>query len=436
MKKTSNKKGYPWTLKEFPDGPVLKKDGKPFKYGSIIPLVGGESLGSSMATGKKPDFLLSFTPFAWNESFLRDYWPDVPYFNLDEFLEGENPRNLNELSDYFKDVDFINAVPPCAGLSSLNASCGRSEKSRGADAVQNEWLYKSSRFILEHVKPKVLWGENAPALFTKTGKGVADKLAEIAKEYGYSFSLMKTNTLHHGIPQKRERTHYFFWNSETAPIMNYYHRDLKSLNTYLNQLPKGLEHENDVNQSNIFDKFPSYKWLLDKLDVKDHATFVEEHGTCTLHGYIVWKGMGEEAIKYIESIDPNHNELRYIRHAMKKVNDSKGWWDASPHFFKDHFNALVARNMWCGTHPVEERFLNVREMIWLMGHPWDFNLRRNENGGVSTNVIAQNVPVLTSRDWCLEVMKFINGELPRSNEIYLRQNNNKPVEKNTAKNLF
>ena len=54
-------------------------------------------------------------------------------------------------------------------------------------------------------KSKVLFGENAPGLYTNTGKGVVDKLKEIGEKYGYAFSLLKTNTFFHGIPQKRER---------------------------------------------------------------------------------------------------------------------------------------------------------------------------------------------------------------------------------------
>ena len=41
---------------------------------------------------------------------------------------------------------------------------------------------------------KVLWGENAPGLFTSLGKGVIEKLRKIGEHFGYSFSVMKTST--------------------------------------------------------------------------------------------------------------------------------------------------------------------------------------------------------------------------------------------------
>jgi site-specific DNA-cytosine methylase len=436
-KKIKNyKKGYPYTLKEFPNGPVLKKDGTPFKYGSIIPLIGGESLGCALATQTKPSFLLSYSAFAANELHMKNYWPDVPYFNLDEFLEGENQRSLDELKDYFADVDFVNTVCPCAGLSSMNASTNRSDRSRGSDAVQNKWMYDSSRFVLEHIKPKVFWGENAPALFTNIGKGVADNLAQIAKDFGYSFSLMKTNSLLHGLPQRRERTFYFFWKSKTAPIMNYHFKEALQLQDYLALIPADLEHSDEYASNRLEERFPSYEFLLKKENLT-HSEFVAKHPQHTLHGYLNSTGLAEDAKKYIiENYGENHGELRYINHMLTKLADHKGWWDASPHFFYSHYSAVVARNMWCGLHPIEKRYMSVRELLWLMGMPLDFNFKRNEKNDYVINMLAQNVPVITAKDQALEVMNFINGDLPFSNETYFRQNNNKPVALNVSKSLF
>ena len=48
------------------------------------------------------------------------------------------------------EIDFINSVCPCAGLSMLNTSKGK--KGRSADAAQNMWMYKSSEFVLANIK--------------------------------------------------------------------------------------------------------------------------------------------------------------------------------------------------------------------------------------------------------------------------------------------
>lgn len=439
------KNEYPYTLKEFTGGPALKTDGTPIKWGSIIPLIGGCSMGCAKATNKKPDFMLTYSGFMGNEKSLIDYWDDVPYFNLDEYdvpeyaneETEEEKKSLETLKSYFENVDFINAVPPCAGLSSLNASKGRSSMSRGADAVQNEWLYKSSRFVLTHIKPKVLWGENAPALFTKTGTPVADKLAAIAEEFGYSFSLMKTNSMMHGIPQKRERTFYFFWQSETAPIMDYVSKEMTPLIEFLNQIPNDTYHNEDIEWTEPV--YPTYDWLLEK-EGKTHAEWVKENDHTTLHNYLARHGMLDEAISVIDKKYPNSDwEVKNLKHVKAKLADKKGWWDNSPHFFYEHFNAVVGRNMFRGTHPTKKRFLNIRELIWLMGHPHDFNMFENEKGNVAVPQISQNVPVVTASHWAGEVIKFINGELSLSDQKYFRQNNKygqKPTDDKKAKTLF
>lgn len=439
------KNEYPYTLKEFTGGPVLKADGKPFKWGTIIPLIGGCSLGCAKATNKKPDFMVTYSGFMGNEKSLIDYWPDVPYFNLNEFdvpeyannETSEEKKSLELLKEYFKEVDFVNAVPPCAGLSSLNASKGKSAMSRGADAVQNEWMYKSTRFVLTHIKPKVLWGENAPALFTKTGQGVADKLAETAKEFGYSFSLMKTNSMFHGVPQKRERTFYFFWQSESAPILNYVSKERPSLIEFLRKIPDDAYRNENIEWTEPV--YPSYDWILEK-EGKTHAEWVKEHEHSTLHGYFAWNNMIDEVVDVIKKNYTNGEwEIKNLMHIKNKLANGKGWWDNSPHFFYDHFNAVVGRNMFRGMHPEYKRFLNLRELIWLMGHPHDFNMFENEKGNAAVPQISQNVPVITASHWAEEVMKFVNGELAPSGEIYFRQNNKygqKPQTENVSKSLF
>jgi len=72
-----------------------------------------------------------------------------------------------------------------------------------------------------------------------------------------------------------------------------------------------------------------------------------------------------------------------------------------------------------GGHPVEDRFLNIREALHLMGMPHDFQLE----GQSAINHIAQNVPVNTAADWADEVKKFINGELKMSDKAFLKQDN-------------
>lgn len=374
---------------------------KKITYANIIPLVGGLPLGNAMAVGHKPEYILSYKAFADNDSNLLNYWPDVPYHVLDsdDIAENtlENIRNSN--------VDFVTATAPCAGLSMLNTS-----SQRGSDAEANKWMYESARFVLGEIKPKVFWGENAPGLISKIGEGVRANLWEIAKEFGYSFSIVKTSTTMHGIPQRRVRTFYFFWDSETAPIMNYYSREMPNLAEYLEGIPEDAtlqEVEDDINE-NIF-----FRWFKENYSREDIP-----YDNSTIIKFI---DKDPEKMKSLEEYfakNANERELKKLAHIKNKYSQGLGVWDDSPHFYTTNINAVITKNMRSAVHPTEDRYMNHRELMHLMGLPHDFNLKSTKK-----SVYTQNVPTFTARDWTQEVVKFIKGELELSESKYLIQDN-------------
>ena len=69
---------------------VKKNDGK-LKWGTIIPLIGGSSIGCSKSAGNLPAFHLTYTPFKDNEAHLERYWPTVPKYYIDK---DEQPENM------------------------------------------------------------------------------------------------------------------------------------------------------------------------------------------------------------------------------------------------------------------------------------------------------------------------------------------------------
>jgi len=415
---------------------------KKYKYGTIVPLIGGMTVGNSMATGKDPDFFLSYPAFAGNDSHAKRYFKDTPYYTIDpetnEFMEPteENP-DINENIDKasWEGVDFITSVCPCAGLSMMNASQkAGSTTARGSDAAQNQWMYKSSEFVLENIKPKVLWGENAPGLYTKTGKGVVEKLKEIAEKYNYSFSLYKTNTIYHGIPQKRERTFFFFWKAEHAPLLEFYRRDYVPLKEYLNEIPEDAsQHSKEwIPGYKDFDQSIYRKYLTEVVG----GNWRDQVNECKTMTYFIVKNKRlDEIIDYLLTEEGEDSKaLRYFRHVKNKLSMGKGWWDGSPHFFNETINAVIGRTILTTIHPEHDRGLTVREILHLMGLPHDFEIGKLKQ----YNHIAQNVPTCTARDMTFEVMKFIDGKLENHNDSFLRQSNSakkteKPVK---AKELF
>ena len=84
---------------------------------------------------------------------------------------------------------------------------------------------------------------------------VIQKQRNIGREFGYSFSVMRTNTEVHGIPQNRLRTFYFFWKSPTVPEMEYIRKERKDLVSYLEEIPaEASQQDLFLNKGNATEK--------------------------------------------------------------------------------------------------------------------------------------------------------------------------------------
>lgn len=389
---------------------MIKKNIKKIKWGAVVPLIGGMSVANKNATGEDPSFILSYEAFKDNDAHCVNRFPSAKYF-LADAETNKLPDNIE--AGLFEDVDFVSAVAPCAGLSMLNSNTNGSDRARGGDAVQNDWMYKSTRLILENVKPKVLWGENAPGLYTAMGEKVVNNLRDISKEYGYSMSLVKTDTFLHGIPQHRMRTFYFFWRDSEAPILNYYKKKTPLLEDYLNQVPANAPYQ-DVQfgigktSDNGWFKFAETKgWSVRRLIESPYKTMFHWVGT---------EGFTEECLQW--ATDNGETSMaKFVAHTQKKLADNKGWWDGSPLIFYEATNAIIGKNASI-IHPTAERGITLREAMWLMGLPHDF-----EMVGGHWNHICQNVPVTTATDWTSEVVRFVRGEISEFGGNFVKQNN-------------
>jgi len=303
-------------------------------------------------------------------------------------------------------------------------------KKRGSEADSNHWMLDTSSYILSEVRPAVLWGENAPGLFTTSGEGLVKKLREIGAKLGYSFSLMRTSTVLHGIPQRRNRTFYFFWNSPTVPMMSYRRRTCKDWVSYLKEIPKDASHQDMfVTEGKASERFRPYQFVLEREGLS-HAEFAIKFGKGTICGYLEKHNLIDECIDWLNIRYPGeafcfkrkgtktHEE--YLKHIKKKRRQGCGYWDISPRFMgRDSFAAVMKKTMVSAVHPEEDRFLNAREFMHLMGLPHDFQLASGNN----LNHIAQNVPTNTACDMAEEVIKFLQGKLEVSKFSFVRQCN-------------
>lgn len=364
------------------------------KYASIVPLIGGETFAMQNVFGTKPEYVLSYTPFKSNDEQLLNYYGGaVPYFLLDD--GGKAPSS----------VDVLNAVCPCAGLSSLSTTSS-------ADSAVNDWMLKSAKYILEDVRPKVFWGENAPRLASKMGEPIVRKMRKLAKENGYTVSLYKTRSILHGLSQVRERSFYFFWKGNKVPVFEYYKRPYTNI---ADQIRSSARNDFDpMNQMLVKSSKPSedpfYRYVLEeihggithvdfckKIDKTwDIMHYIEDEAKVTYDKVSMWmdeNGYAKQAVRAMNM----HEKLQSGGNIMRRGV-------VVP---KDYIGAFVGAYPHMLTHPDADRFLNVRECLDIMKMPRDFQL---QGGTKNLNMICQNVPVTTATDMASNVKKFLDGK--------------------------
>ena len=382
------------------------------KHGVIIPLIGGMSIGASKALEEAPSWAISWSDFKTNEENFKEYYKGVPFRTLD----NENIDNVSLNDDLFKNTMIVSAVPPCAGLSRLNPTIGQHTANAQNDYSSNKWMYLASSLVLKEIRPKVMIFENAPGLMQNFGSWVREQAINIGKKYGYSTSFVYTGSTLHGLPQNRKRSFAFFWDSEHAPNFNWYDKPHKSPKDYLseqfNSYNSTSEHSLSIMKEDFKDNV-YYKYYIEKYG-SDWRNIMADKSKKTkivsLEYYLFEIGLADDFIEYYRSKGQHEKEVKHIEFAKYKLSIGKGWWNSSPHFYKDDqaYNAITMRapNM---IHPYEDRYLTLREHMFLMGLPHDFKIQNDYY-----NAVFQNVPVNTATDWTSFARDYVEGKTTSS----------------------
>lgn len=421
---------------------------KKYRWGTMVPLIGGSAVGCSIATGTTPQFHFSFDGFEANDVGILNYWKDkkIPYYHIDS-------QEVPLTEKRFQNIDFVNSVCPCAALARLNTSKGEKV---GGNAPQNQWMYKSAEFILEKIQPKVYWGENAPALNMDAGKPVVKNLMEIGKKYGYSFSIYKTSTILHGLPQKRDRCFYFFWKGDNIPIFNFYDRERQTYEDFLLGLDKSMPDMDKIIKDEKPTDFLPFKYLIEHSGLS-YSEYIKSKSKDTVNsvmGEIFKSNSIDEVMEWIrknypeqlERIGNKRTTYEWLEYVKRKWEDDKGVFYMGPLLIRNYAPAVISKNNSCMIHPTEDRYLSLRELACLMGLPGDFGLENEytKDGEYPNYMIGQNVPVNAARDMAIEVCRFIDGDktlkyVTVENGYFLQNNLNKTMKEVTnekTKKLF
>lgn len=401
------------------------------RWGCIQPLTGGMYLGAERAIGYPAEWIISYPGLtdlvvdkktgeiidAGNERNIVDYlekhnrMPD--YFLMDrtmmqndEVIAPKYTLNGEDAIPDLTNMDLVVAVPVCAGLSM--ASTANADRKNECNA-QMIWMTK---YVLKGIKPKVYLFENAPTLMSDRGAEVRDQLETIAFESGYSIVYYKTDTKYHDNCQKRPRTFiYFFKNRDGEKFIPElgYERITTSIEDFFNKMdalrendPMNVELNNDV-------------WIIPPLEYVKHK--YGENWRDTVKGDIfdfVARDENErnEFMNFITNERPFPEEYikkynRYLKHIEEKLADNCGWWAVTAKSFNDCTPACMYKNMPIVVHHKEDRLYTMREWLFAMGHPTDFDMV-----GTPWNYfrkIGQNVPANTARWVTSEAVRIIEN---------------------------
>lgn len=390
---------------------------KKYTYAAMVPLIGGEPLGVMEALGGQlPEYVLSYAPFGDNDSHYINYLRTKKKWKGD-YAVLDTPEFENYVPEQ---VDVVMSTCPCAGLSSLSVTSG-------SDNPANEWMYTTARYVLGTVKPKVFWGENAPRLFSSVGKGVADKLYAIGREFGYSLNLYYTESHLHGSCQKRPRTFYFFTKTDTAPLFKNWRRDFTPVEDFLAR-PK-IENDRMGVQINKADPMDN-AWvayavhILGAKNVQDLNSKLEVTTNLITHAD---RKFGQNLMEVADWMDAQGREdyshiAKRARAMQDKLDDGKGYWAHGMTFAKGIIPSLISALPISLINPLTGTFLTLRDCLRIMGMPDDFELV-HENPTTKFNHICQNVPVGTARDMMDGIVEYLEGKTDFSSSSYIKQSN-------------
>lgn len=423
---------------------------KKIKWGFIEPLTGGMALGAEKAIGSAPDWVLSFPGFcshtenqdgtvksAMNEyhylTYMKKHNKLPPYLTINrqpfaDFTKEEDPWHPELIKNEFSTTDTIDlsntdlvcALPVCSGLS--NATTTKNDETRELRNCNMQWITK---FVLEHIKPKVYIFENAPALFAgDKGRPIREFIDKTAEAAGYSVTYFKTDTCLHHNAQRRPRTFVICWKwtgteKEMPPIINF-ERDEISVKDFLDEMP--VYEQNDEmplswpNQ-NILDYFKQahptdYRELL-----KERSGFA----------HIIECGEKDQYIEFCKTYqwkndDPATQEkhraclLRSINHTAEKYAAGSWIFDTTTAVIDDKkkLPSIMHKVTTSKLHPYKDRLLTVGEILYCMGMPTDYHIYGETYE--KSHQTGQNVPVNTARYIVSEIVRVLNDwEVERRN---------------------
>lgn len=383
-------------------------------HSSIIPLIGGMTLGVSQAlSGKLPEYIVSYSTFTKHDDILVNYLTEqrkhaLPYTTLD--------TNPSYRAPY---VDIVSATCPCAGLSSFSVKASE-------ESGHNDWLYNTAQYVLDVIKPKAFLGENAPRLYLPAGSQVASELYNIGKKYGYSLTIYHTESRLHGLSQLRGRSFYVFIKNDKSMLLSRYNKKPENIESIF-EIPI---KENDAMNETFINDIPSNDpWVQYCMHMRGHKTIQSYYTGMTKTermidtAEVLSNKFTNGTIEWFESKGYTR-EVTKIKGVLKKLGAGLGYWSHGPTIGKGEIPSLIGHMPIHLIDAQRDRYMTLRDCLRIMKMPDDFNIHY-ENPTRHINKICQNVPVSTAADIASDVVRFCQRDksVVYSTADFVRQSN-------------
>lgn len=394
---------------------------------SFQSLAGGMMLGAEEAFGCPPLFTIDYEGVSNSDAYVY-YMNEIrkePVRQLKlngTLLSGAENFTTQEDTDFFnqnnKDIDVVVSVPICSGLSVCTTA-----SARGGDAIRNDNMLNITKFVFNKIKPKVFIFENAPALFASSGDLVREKLNSMAEENNYSVTYVKTDSHLHENVQWRERTFAIFWKDTNCPQIKNVNHSIGTIVDYLSTIDKEAKY--NTKEYELFKDFDNNGYIkyLRKKFGPDYINQWPVDKSRTIAGLIEYYNDFDLAKSVM-----NSKECEFLDHIIDKRSQGKNYMNNSPLYIGDSRVPVVfGRTLDKLIHPSGQRGYTVREFMKFMGLPDDYDY---PDVMKHLNYIGQNVPVVTARDWCLQIRKYLEGKSKLSFKTVDMFNNTKISIKN------
>lgn len=388
------------------------------KWISMQPLTGGMHIGFEKVLGCPAQCIISYKGLNDNHpsksggrghcgneynltEYLRKKGRPVPryefqhgMFNMEETPvlvpdaftdEGSQPD--------FTDIDIVCAVPVCAGLSALTTTDDTQK------ALKNCNMQFLAEYALTVIKPKAYVFENAPGFMSAKGDAIRKWFEKLAWDNHYSIAYFKTDTkLHHNC-QRRPRTFIVMLkdvnnaHSRFPEMDNVWENEPMTLEQVLSQIPKDAPQMDSL-PAPLYENETYIAWAKDVIGENWREWFQGD-----VMNKIIRKNLLDDFENWCKTTDKVERKfadrmIRHIEHVENCMSEGRGWWSASPRFYPELAPAIQSRTVYATIHPTEDRLCNEREMLTLMGMPYDFEMQ----GAFMSDgpKIGQNVPVMTA----------------------------------------